>query len=608
MTDQLLYNESITLRNRKFVLRSPTSCKKELNILLLGETGVGKSTWINGFANYINFPTLTEAETNDWVHLIPTAFTMTDENHREKLISIGTDDNEDREVGQSATQSPRTYRFSNDDVTVRLIDTPGVGDTRGIDQDKENFRNILSHIARYNTLNGICILLKPNNARLDITFKYCIKELLANLHKDARHNIVFCFTNARSTLYRPGDTLTPLRKLLEESKADIDTNNYTMYCIDNEAVRYLAAVKAGVTFSREHQLEFCKSWVKSVMATDRLIEHIAERTPHLIKDMLTINNARRMINGLIRPLAMITANIQENLSAIANKKSDLDLSENNLTELRTKLHITISEPKPIPLKTPQKVCKARKCMKEFIIGDVIKTDYACSRDLNRAQNPFHIRRNKSKQCKMCGCDKSEHGPILYEDQRVQRRKDLIQKELADKEIEHKDIANALKVLEENERQLQAEQTQILDSSAQFAYFLKFNAITPFNDTMINYLEYYKSTFSDRHAFERMEKICERYAFEVATFEAAIKAANSPTAAPSPEKVKTLIDELYALKHVGRLIKDVVTVAEAADGDALKASEVVVESKRQPDTPTQNILERLKSPQHWQDKKGVKKKK
>ena len=86
--------------------------------------------------------------------------------------------------------------------TIRLIDTPGIADCRGADQDVLNFSSILQYIAHIPEIHGICILLKPNNSRMNIVFKYCINELLTHLHVSAAENIAFCFTNARGTFYR----------------------------------------------------------------------------------------------------------------------------------------------------------------------------------------------------------------------------------------------------------------------------------------------------------------------------------------------------------------------------------------------------------------------
>ena len=190
--------------------------RNQINILLLGEIGVGKSTWINALANYLMFATLEEAEENEMVSLIPTSFTMIDENYERKEVKIGHDKDECFTEGESATQHPKTYSFKTNDESkyLRLIDTPGIGDTRGAEQDKINFQNTLRHIAELDVLHGICILLKPNNSRLTVMFNYCIKELMAKLHVDACRNIVFCFTNCRGTFYKPGDTYAPLKKIM----------------------------------------------------------------------------------------------------------------------------------------------------------------------------------------------------------------------------------------------------------------------------------------------------------------------------------------------------------------------------------------------------------
>ena len=94
--------------------------------------------------------------------------------------------------------------------------------------------NILRVLRNYEKLHGILILLKPNNARLTVMFRFCVKELLTQLHRNAAQNMVFGFTNTRGSNYQPGDTFQPLEQLLKEYK-DVIPGLFkeTVYCFDS---------------------------------------------------------------------------------------------------------------------------------------------------------------------------------------------------------------------------------------------------------------------------------------------------------------------------------------------------------------------------------------
>lgn len=165
-------------------------------------------------------------------------FSFTNEDGEEVDISFGSDENEVFKTGESATQFPQEYIFESDTERFHLIDTPGIGDSRGIDQDKKNFANTLDFLQCFDKISAVVVLLKPNNARLTVAFKFCVLELLTHLHKSLVSNIMFAFTNSRGTFYRPGDTLPALKKLLNEKQISIDVSKENYFCFDNEAFRY----------------------------------------------------------------------------------------------------------------------------------------------------------------------------------------------------------------------------------------------------------------------------------------------------------------------------------------------------------------------------------
>ncbi|CAF1270042.1 unnamed protein product [Adineta steineri] len=284
----------------------PTSPKTELNVLLLGETGVGKSTFINVFINYLKFDTLHQAERGQPIVLIPVSFLLTvGEQFDEAFVDFGDiDPNESYKChGQSVTQQCKSYLFDlNDKYSIRLIDTPGIGDIRGIDQDIKSIDHILTYITNLSHINAICLLLKPNTSELNIFFRSCINQLITYISPIGYKNIIFCFTNSRATFYAPGDTGPLLQKMLIDGNLNIPFQKTNTFCFDSESFRYLAARKRHINFDHYQEKEYTDSWNTSATESIRLLDYIQACQPYYHNTWLSPKKAMLDISVLARPI------------------------------------------------------------------------------------------------------------------------------------------------------------------------------------------------------------------------------------------------------------------------------------------------------------------
>ncbi|CAF4363096.1 unnamed protein product [Rotaria sp. Silwood2] len=372
---------------------SPTLSNDDtINILLLGETGVRKSTFINAFANYIIFNSFEQTESSEPIVIIPVSFIMTiGDNFEECIVKFGEVDNFNNEnfntIGQSVTQHCKSYVFAlnnGNERKVRIIDTPGFGDTRGLDQDDRNMEHTLQYINNLTHLNAICFLLKPNASRLNIFFRTCLIQLFSHLDPTARNNIIFCFTNARSTFYTPGNTAPLLKTMLASSSMnDFSFKKENTFCFDNESFRYLVALRNRISFTHEEKHEYEMSWSTSVKESNRLIDYINKGLTvyHVDKGWQSIKHAQFEISYMIRPILETMRNILRNIILCKKKLT------NQLIELNSNpLHFTAS--------------RCRSCK-----GDLqeVGTFWILSTSLHEIHN----------ECLMCKCTLDQHVPIDY---------------------------------------------------------------------------------------------------------------------------------------------------------------------------------------------------
>lgn len=300
--------------NRKFRPPRPKQPEsplksEEIIAILLGESGVGKSTFINALVNYLYFSSLDTALENERLVVLPISFILTEGyDLQEKIVSFGdpnTNENHNSD-GQSVTQECRSYVFRIGNKRIRIIDTPGIGDTRGIEQDQRNIRNILHYINGLPHLNAICMLFKPDKPRLDIVTRLYFNELITFLGPEVIKNVFYCFTNTRPTFYGPGSTGALIRKMIEGLPAPYNEmvyNKTTIFCFDSEALRFLIALTNGIHFSDEDRIEYRKSWEKSSGQANRFLEAISrDKIPLKREKWSSLENCLFLIDRYARPL------------------------------------------------------------------------------------------------------------------------------------------------------------------------------------------------------------------------------------------------------------------------------------------------------------------
>lgn len=492
-----------------------------MNVVILGETGVGKSTFINAFANYLQSQSLQEMlnNPNKVISLMATEFQMTDPDTG-KLVSCKFGEKSAEEnravqtVGASFTQSCKTYSFSVGRVTIRIVDTPGLVDARGYDQDNININAIMSYLQHFEKVHAFLFLFRAETVRMQAAFVYCFKAFLNKLHKDAVQNIIFVNSHARPCLYNPSGTAAILDQILEDvrresrielyrqhSKTTTDANDFY---IDSEAFRLLVAHLNGIKFSTETVKEFSASWNHSSKVSKKIFEYARTLTPHKVSSTRSIHTVQIMYQALVQPMVEIKKTIAANLARAEDEKEELKTTQLSIEDLRKKVFMKMTFLETTTLAHPRTVCTHADCTKlQTVAGETLNVHKVCHDECQLEPNyqslghpalmkcvafsPNHV---ESSKCTECGHTFHLHRHTNVEYKQVEK---TVENPVIKKKID--DSMGAVSIQEEmvldNEEMietLQASMAQIEQTSLKTVCYLQQNSIVPVNDSLLKYLD------------------------------------------------------------------------------------------------------------------------
>ncbi|KAJ8345899.1 hypothetical protein SKAU_G00300920 [Synaphobranchus kaupii] len=454
---------------------------KTRTIMMMGETGTGKSTLINVMVNYI-----LGVEFKD--------------NIRFEII-----EEEEKRQTESQTTAVTVYEiYGNEGVRVpfslRLIDTPGYRDTASGEQDEQiqnNIRKLFKAENGVHQIDAVCFVVMASQSRLTDSQLYIFDAILSLFGKDVENNIMALITFSDGG--KPGAL-----EAIEEAGVPCARNKrkQAIYFKFNNVSQKINDDSGDDDDDDEVDDDYLqRNWemgVKTMKKFFESLDNMETRSLHMTEEVLMEREQLEISIQSLQDQITAAENLQQMLKqtqdALEKHKEDIDAKKD--------FEFIVDEPCKIKVDTavPATCCKVCEttCHYPCTLVRVTMLDWCavmknnkCTVCAKKCSYEDHIKENKMY--------KSSTRPVIRKFEKLKEQYERASGEKATKE-------NLEKNLQEDLKNVQSDKKALVDESYQHIISLSKIALKPDSRSTLQHLDFLLERLKETGTAEQIQKI------------------------------------------------------------------------------------------------------
>ncbi|XP_074484200.1 uncharacterized protein LOC141763627 [Sebastes fasciatus] len=471
--------EGITLKRVTLGVKDPNKTNK--TILLVGETGTGKSTLINALVNYAMG---VEWEEDVWFQIV---------------------EEEERDQSESQTTDVIVYEIFGFEgktlpYSLTIIDTPGYGDIRGIEVDA-NINQRLFQLFRssdgVHEINAVGLVLKSSENRLDDRLRYIFNSVMSLFGNDME-NIVALITHSNG--------VTPENVLQALEKANIKCAKDE----DNEPLHFMFDNCQSKQKTKKNKKALKTAWDSTKDQMGQFTDYLKETSPQNLKTTVEVLDARTGLAACIQ-------NLRERIELTELKQKEIKQTQealkNHEEEMKSNENFTVEVDEPYKDKEP--VSGGRWWALWLNHGGAVTCNVCkqnCHYPCPLAGSPKSCEVIKDGHCTVCTskCPASDHvkEELIYVNKTRKVKKtleDVKEKYEENKEGSEKKLS-LLETLKKEKEKLQKEKDQWLEKSFQNVFKLEQIALNVDSLSTHDHVDFLIEKMKEKGDTEKVQKL------------------------------------------------------------------------------------------------------